>query len=126
MSSVRAIVTLNELTFPDITGKTITAWGTVVFGSGTYFTGGIPFGLVAFADSRTVDHAGFLDCSVKSENPVSATTNLYTYVYSPANDLIQIIQRSGGGELAGGLLPAAVLNDNIIFHAEWDRTTARG
>lgn len=126
MSSVRAIVTLNELTFPDITGKTITAWGTVVFGSGTYFTGGIPFGLVAFADSRSVDHQGYLDCTVKSENPISATTNLYTYIYSPTNDLIQIIVRATGTELAGGLLPAAALADNIIFHAEWDRTTARG
>lgn len=125
MSSVRAIVTLNELTFPDITGKTITAWGTVVFGAGTYFTGGIPFGLVAFADSRTINHGGFLDATVKSENPISATTNLYTYLYSPANDLIQIIVRSTGTELAGGLLPAAVLADNIIFHAEWDRTVTK-
>lgn len=126
MSSVRANVTLNELCFPDITGKTIKAWGQVVFGSGTYFTGGIPFGLLLFADNRTVDFNGYLDCTVRSENPVTATTNLYTYVYSPANDLVQIFVRGTGAELVGGLIPAAVLADSIIFQATFNRTSANG
>jgi hypothetical protein len=54
MASRNATLQLQEFTFPDITGKTIKIWGQVVLTAGTYLTGGLPMGLMAFADARTV------------------------------------------------------------------------
>lgn len=130
MSNIVPGVTLTELCFPDITGKTINAYGTVGFGYGlNYTTGGIPFGLVAFADARTVDFNGFLKCEVYDEAVQGAT--LYTYHYNPSNDTLQIYSSTAStdsAELANGAaLPTAILIDaSILFKATWDRTTVRG
>lgn len=123
MSSVVSVVTLSEITFPDITGKTIRAFGQVSFAPGTYLPGGISMGLVAFADARTVDFNGFLRCQVYGDNPTSGT--IYTYRYSPVGDLLQIYGNST--ELtAGTSIPASILADTVIFEATWDRTTTKG
>jgi hypothetical protein len=125
MSSVNASVTLSILCFPDITGATIKAWLLVTVNSGTYVTGGIPFGLLAFADTHTVDFNGFLDCAVKSELPlVVGTSGEYTYRYSPSTDGLQILKN--GTEIAAGAIPAEVLADDIIAQATWNRTTVLG
>jgi Ice-binding-like len=127
-SSVAATATLSELCFPDITGKTIRAWGIVTLSAGGYTIGGIPFGLMQFADVRTVDFNGFLRCEVYGEDPLSLTSGaspLYTYHYSPVNDALQIF--NNGVELtASQSTPAAILADVLLFEATWDRTTVRG
>jgi hypothetical protein len=125
MSSVISVVTLTELCFPDITGKTTGAWGIVSFAAGTYITGGLSMGLLAFADVRTVDVNGFLRCDVYGEDVITASVGGYSYHYSPVGDVLQILLN--GVELANGAaIPAAALNDTVMFHAIWDRTTTRG
>lgn len=125
MSSVTSSVTLSILCFPDITGATIRAWLLVTVNPGTYTTGGIPFGLIAWADSHTVDFNGFLDCAVKSELPlVVGTSGEYTYRYNPSTDTLQITKN--GTELSAGAIPAEVLADDIICNATWNRTTVVG
>ena len=123
MSSVASVITLSEITFPDITGKTIRAFGQVIFTSGNYETGGLLMGLQAFADARTVDINGFLTCEVRGE--AVTVGHVYTYRYSPTLDVVQIYDN--GTELTGGeAIPAFVLADTVIFTATWDRTTTRG
>jgi len=134
----QATISLVELTFPDITGKTIGMWGQVVISAGTYKTGGLPMGLLLFADARTVDFNGFLECNVWDEE---AVTNLLTYHYSPANDTLQIFQ--GNVEYTNGatinLVDPAIGPDQpletspivpqqnlLMFSAIFDRTTVRG
>jgi hypothetical protein len=125
MSSVISSVTLSELCFPDISGKAIAAWGQVNFAAGSYITGGIVFGLVPFADARTVDFNGFLQCEVYGEDAITASVGTYQYHYSPVGDVLQILQN--GTELTNGAaIPAAVLNDVVLFHATWNRTTVLG
>lgn len=125
MSSVNAAITLTELCFPDITGKTIQAWGQVSFTPGAYVTGGLAMGLIAYADARTVDFNGFLRCLVWGEDVITATVGGYTYQYSPVGDTLQILLN--GVELAGGAgIPAAVLADTVLFMATWNRTTVLG
>jgi hypothetical protein len=125
MSSVTSLITLSELCFPDITGKTIQAWGQVNFTPGFYTTGGLTMGLLAFADARTVDFNGFLRCSVFGEDVQTATVGGYSYHYSPVGDVLQI--SFNGVELANGAaIPAAVLNDTLLFLAVWNRTTTLG
>jgi hypothetical protein len=125
MSSVLSTISLSELTFPDITQKTIQAWGQVNFTSGTYTTGGLTMGLLAYADARTVDFNGFLRCSVWGEDVVTSTVGGYSYHYSPVGDVLQILLN--GVELANGAsIPAAVLNDTVLFLAVWNRTTVLG
>lgn len=121
MSSAVAVVVLTEECFPDCTQKTIGAWGQVTFVSGTYLTGGIPFGLVQFADARTVDFNGFLKCEVYDETASTGGSN-YSFRYIPTTDSLQIFQ--GGTELSAGTTVA--LTDNIQFHAVWNRTTVLG
>jgi len=126
MSNIVAGISLQELTFPDITGKTQGAWGTVSFGYGlNYTTGGIPMGLVLFADQRTVDFNGFLWCDVHDESAANDAT-LYTFRYVPATDTLQIfvngVELANGAALSTGLL----IDSSVIFHAVWDRTTVRG
>jgi hypothetical protein len=124
MSSVASVVTLSELTFPDISGKTIRAFGQVVFAAGNYETGGLSMGLLNFADARTIDFNGFLKCTVAGEAAI-VSSNIYSYRYSPTLDLLQIFLN--GTELTGGAaIPAFVLADTVIFEAVWDRTTTRG
>ena len=82
-------------------------------------------GLLAYADTRTVDFNGFLRCSVFGEDVITATVGGYTYHYSPVGDVLQIT--FGGVELASGAaIPAAVLNDTTLFLAVWNRTTVLG
>ena len=124
MSSVVSQITLTELTFPDITGKTIKGWGTVSFSAGTYLVGGLSMGLLLFADQRTVDFNGFLVCRVVGDNPTTPGT-VYSYRYSPVGDVLQVYLN--GTELtAGTTLPAAVTGDTVVFEATFDRTTVRG
>jgi hypothetical protein len=125
MSSVNSVISLSELCFPDITGKTIQAWGQVNFSAGSYVAGGLIMGLLQYADARTVDFNGFLRCSVFGEDVVTATVGGYTYHYSPVGDVLQIT--FNGVELASGAaIPAAVLNDTVLFLAVWNRTCVLG
>ena len=126
MPSVNSLVTLTELCFPDITGKVIRGWGQVLFSPGAYITGGLAMGLIAWLDARTVDFNGFLRCSVFGEDPVSSSVGLgITYHYSPVGDVLQIFLN--GVELANGsAVPVQVLNDNLLFEVQVDRTTVRG
>jgi hypothetical protein len=124
MSSVISTITLTELTWPDITGKTIKGWGTVSFSAGTYLVGGIAMGLFNWLDSRTCDVNGFLNCTVVGDNPTTPGV-LYTYRYSPVGDVLQVYLN--GTELtAGTTLPAAVTGDTVVFEVTVDRTTVRG
>jgi hypothetical protein len=125
MSSVNSGIVLSELCFPDITGKTIRAWGQVNFTPGAYVLGGLIMGLLAYADQRTIDFQGFLRCEVFGEDVVTATVGGYTYHYSPVGDVLQITL-NGVELLPGVAIPAAVLNDTVLFMATWDRTTVRG
>ena len=138
MASRNATLQLQEFTFPDITGKTIKIWGQVVLTAGTYLTGGLPMGLMAFADQRTVDFNGFLRCEVWDEEPLTSTNN-YTYWYSPVTDTLQIIVNTTGLELANNTVipitdpsvnvdsaPFETQADLLMFEATFDRTTVRG
>ena len=116
---------LTEICFPDITGKVIRAWGLVTISPGGYTVGGIPFGLMAFLDVRTVDFNAFLKCDVYGEAPLNSTTSGIEYHYSPVNDSLQITYL-GTELLAGQTIPAAVLLDTLLFEAWVDRTSVRG
>jgi hypothetical protein len=133
-----ATISLVELTFPDCSQKTIGMFGQVVMSNGTYVTGGIPMGLILFADARTVDYNGFLYCNVWDEEAVSS---LLTYKYSPVNDVLQIFQ--GNTEYPNGVSvnivdppinvdAPLVISPNphqqnlLIFEARFDRTCVRG
>jgi hypothetical protein len=125
VSSVISTISLSEICFPDITGKTIQAWGQVSFTPGTYVAGGLLMGLIAYADARTVDFNGFLRCSVFGEDVITSTVGGYSYHYSPVGDVLQV--SLNGVELAtGAVIPAAVLNDTVLFLAVWNRTTVLG
>lgn len=125
-SSVPATVgKLSELCFPDITGKVIRAWGLFSFTPGGYTVGGIPFGLMAFLDARTVDFNGFLKCDVWDEEPDTALTGGFTYHYSPVNDALQIFY-AGVELLASQTLPSNFSTDPFIFEVWVDRTSTRG
>ena len=137
MASRTAIVQLIEFTFPDITGRTIKIWGQVALSAGNYVTGGLPFGLLAFADARTVDFNGFLRCEVWDEEPLTAATGGLTYQYSPVTDTLQIFNK--GVELAQDTVipitdpsvnpdsaPFETQTDLLLFEATFDRTVVRG
>jgi len=134
MSSVIASLTLVEICHPDITGKVLRSWGQVLVTPGTYVIGGVPMGLIQYADARTVDFNGFLRCEVWDEEAVST---LYDYHYSPVTDKLQVFL--AGVELASGtafpITETAVNPDQpmtqtetnlLMFEASWDRTTVRG
>jgi len=138
MASRTATLQLSEFTFPDITGRTLGAWGQVILTAGTYQTGGLPMGLIQFADARSIDFNGFLQCEVWDEEPLTSS-NSYTYWYSPVTDTLQIIDNKTGLELANNTLipitdpsvnvdsaPYETQNDLLLFHATWDRTVVRG
>jgi hypothetical protein len=139
MASKTAIVQLIEFTFPDITGRTIGAWGQVALSAGNYQTGGLPFGLIAFADARSVDFNGFLQCEVWDEEPLTSVTGKLAYFYNPVNDTLQIFNTTTGLELAQDTVipitdpsvnpdsaPFETQSDLLMFHATFDRTTVRG
>ena len=138
MASRNATLQLQEFIFPDVTGKTLKIWGQVIITAGTYLTGGLPMGLMAFADARTVDFNGFLRCEVWDEEPLTSTNN-YTYWYSPVTDTLQIIVNTTGLELANNTVipitdpsvnvdsaPFETQADLLMFEATFDRTTVRG
>jgi hypothetical protein len=116
---------LTKICFPDITGKVIRAWGLVTISPGGYTVGGIPFGLMAFLDARTVDFNAFLKCDVFGEEPLNAVTVGIEYHYSPTNDSLQILYQ-GVELLAGQTIPAAIMADQLLFEAWVDRTSVRG
>jgi hypothetical protein len=128
MSSVISTITLSELCFPDITGKTIRAWLQVNFTPGTYTAGGLLMGLLAYADSRTIDFNGFLRASLWGEDVVTTTgPGGYVYHYSPVGDVLQIVSATTGLELASGAaIPVGVLSDIVLCLAVWNRTTVLG
>ncbi len=127
MSSVNSTISLATLCFPDITGATIKAWGTVTFSAGSYVAGGLPMGLLLYADSRTVDFNGFLRCLVTPENAAAPATATHSYRYVPTTDSLQIIDNTTGEELASGAsIPSEVLAQDLIFDAVWNRTTTLG
>jgi hypothetical protein len=126
-SSTASTITLSELCFPDITGKTIKAWGIVTFSPGGYTVGGIPMGLMLFADQRTVDFNGFLRCEVFGEDVVvPLLVGGYQYHYSPVNDALQIFTPAGVELTASQIMPVQVLSDLVLFEATWNRTTVLG
>jgi hypothetical protein len=125
MSLITSVISLSELCFPDITGKTIRAWGQVSFTPGTYVAGGLLMGLLAYADARTVDFNGFLRCEVFGEDVITASVGGYQFHYSPVGDVLQITLN--GVELAtGATIPTQVLSDTILFMATWNRTCVLG
>lgn len=134
----QATITLVEITFPDITGKTLKAWGQVVISAGVYAQGGLPMGLLNFADARSVDFNGFLRCSVWDEEKLNT---LYDYHYNPTSDTLQIFL--AGVEYPSGatinlvdpaenpdapivLSPIVPQQNLLMFEATFDRTTVRG
>lgn len=138
MASRTATIQLQEFTFPDITSRTISIWGQVVLTAGTYQTGGLAMGLLQFADSRTVDFNGFLQCEVWDEEPLTSS-NSFTYWYSPVTDTLQIYDNTTGKEIPNNTLlpisdpsvnvdsaPFETQADLLLFHATFDRTTVRG
>ena len=125
MSDIIAGVSLSILDFPDITSSTTKFWLSVALGYGlNYTTGGIPFGLIALADSNTVNFDGFLRCDVFDEAAAGAT--VYTFRYVAATDTLQIF--SNGTELSNGaVLPTALLTDSsIVAEATFNRTEMLG
>lgn len=125
MSDIIAGVSLSILDFPDITSSTTKFWLSVALGYGlNYTTGGIPFGLIALADSKTVNFNGFLRCDVFDEAAAGAT--VYTFRYVAATDTLQIF--SNGTELSNGaVLPTALLTDSsIVAEATFNRTEMLG
>jgi hypothetical protein len=130
MSDIIAGVSLSILDFPDITSSTTKFWLSVALGYGlNYTTGGIPFGLIALADSKTVNFDGFLRCDVFDEAVAGST--FYTFRYVPATDSLQIFQTNSAGattELANGaVLPTALLTDSsIVAEATFNRTEMLG
>ena len=137
-SSASASLTLVEICFPDITGKVIRGWGQVVLAAGGYVTGGLPMGLIAWLDARTVDFNGFLRCEVWDEEV--QLNGLTRYHYNPVTDTLQIFT-AAGVELASGVsvplvdpitgpdesfVPFFTQPNLLMFEVSIDRTTVRG
>jgi hypothetical protein len=122
MSSAVSSVTLTQLCFPDITGATLGAYLSVSFGAGTYTTGGIPMGLVLYADQRTIDFNNFLVCAFYDETSSDSSGVVYSFRYIPTTDSVQIF--SNGTELASGA--SVAITDSVLAHAVWNRTTTLG
>lgn len=115
------VITLKEVTFPDVTGKTIRIFGTLATDTGNYATGGVAAGLKAFLALRTLDVKGILDVQIKDPNVVAG--NQITYNYIPASDLLQVF--SAGVEATNA---APIPNNSHVlnFVATLDRTTVKG
>lgn len=135
MSNIVPGVSLTPLCFPDITSKTTRLFATVNFGYGlNYTTGGIPAGLLAFADANTVNADGFLYANAWDENVQAqdVAKTIYTFFYVPATDKLQIFFTSTAvttpTELTNGaVIPTYLLTDaSIILEAAWNRTEFNG
>ena len=117
---------LSEICFPDITGKSIRAWGLVTITPGGYTVGGIPMGMMNFLDVRTVDFFGLLSVEVYGEEPYGAVVLPgYTYHYSPVNDALQVFY-AGVELLQNQTIGAGILADILLFETQVDRTSTRG
>jgi hypothetical protein len=120
MASNLPAVTFADL-FPtgvSVDQKTISMWLQVSIGSGVYATGGIPAGVQAQANAKTIDDTTFLFALVESELTRGAT--YYTYKYIPTTDKLQIF--SNGTELsASAIIPSAVLTDTIVGEFTYNR-----
>lgn len=123
MSVAAVSLSLNLIAGPTMDSKTIEVLGQVVIGSGTYTTGGLAMGLVALADNLTIDANAFLRCQVWGEDVItlSPAVGQYIYHYSPTGDVLQILFRDGTELENGASIPAAVLNDTVLFEARWNR-----
>lgn len=129
MSIIPDPITYTELTFPDITGKTIRGWFLATFSGAAYVAGGIPANIMKLLDVRTVDFNGELRVEFYGEDPYSAVTGIGTYrfVYSPVTDTLQLVSYITGLEVAAGAaVPAGVLNDTVLMTFTVDRTSTRG
>ena len=137
-SSVSASLTLIEICFPDCAQKVIRGWGQIAVTAGGYITGGLPMGLIAWLDGRTVDFNGFLRCDVWDEEVQLA--GLYRYHYNPVTDTLQIFTPAGV-ELGSGasvpfvdpvsgpdesFVPFFNQPNFLMFEVSVDRTTVRG
>lgn len=116
MSSLLPSVTIAPLVAgPSFDAKTSTLWVQLLIGAGVYNVGGIPVGMVAYANAQTVDTKQFLQADITGE-----TANNYTYKYIPATDLLQIF--NAGTELtASAIIPSQVLNDIIVGSFVYNR-----
>lgn len=122
-------ITYTELTFPDITGKTIRGWFLATFNGASYPLGGIPANIMKLLDQRTVDFNGELRVEFYGEDPYNATTGVGTYrfIYSPVTDTLQLVSYVTGLEVAAGaVVPAGVTSDAVLMTFTVDRTSTRG
>jgi hypothetical protein len=129
MSLIPDPITYTELTFPDITGKTIKGWFLATFSGAAYVAGGIPANIMKLLDVRTVDFNGELRVEFYGEDPYNATTGIGTYrfIYSPVTDTLQLVSYITGLEVAAGAaVPAGVMNDTVLMSVTVDRTSTRG
>lgn len=103
-------VTLAPLCENDCTSKTIRAYLQIAFSAGSYTTGGLPAGVVAYFDAHTIDVTQYLISHIKGETTQPSEVG---FRYVPSTDSIQIF--SGGSELANGAsIPATVTSDTIV------------
>ncbi len=122
-------ITYTELTFPDITGKTIRGWFLVTFNGVSYPLGGIPANVMKLLDVRTVDFNGELRVEFYGEDPYNATTGIGTYrfIYSPVTDTLQLVSYITGLEATvGAAVPTGVTSDTVLMTFTVDRTSTRG
>lgn len=122
-----ATVTETLICGPTFDSKTTTLWGQLTFGGSDFYeTGGLPAGIQAFANSLTIDTSAgqFLQCEIWGEDTVftgSFEQGGYFYKYNFPADTIQIFTPVGVELTNSQLLPAAVLNDVVLFKATWIR-----
>ena len=122
-------ISYTEITFPDITGKTISGYFLATFSGAAYVAGGIPANIMKLLDVRTVDFNGELRVEFYGEDPYNATTGVGTYrfVYSPVTDTLQLVSYITGLEVAAGAaIPAGVTSDTVLVKVTVDRTSTKG
>ena len=122
-------ISYTEITFPDITGKTIQGYFLATFSGAAYVAGGIPANIMKLLDQRTVDFNGELRVEFYGEDPYNATTGVGTYrfVYSPVTDTLQLVSYITGLEVAAGAaIPAGVTSDTVLVKVTVDRTSTKG
>jgi len=122
-------ISYTEITFPDITGKTIQGYFLATFSGAAYVAGGIPANIMKLLDVRTVDFNGELRVEFYGEDPYNATTGVGTYrfVYSPVTDTLQLVSYITGLEVAAGAaVPAGVTSDTVLVKVTVDRTSTKG
>jgi hypothetical protein len=122
-----ASVTLTPVCGPTFDSKTTSLFFQATFGGSDFYdTGGLPAGLVALANSLSIDTAAgqFLQAVIQGEDSVftgSFEQGGYLYHYCYPSDTIQIFTAAGVELTQSQLLPAGVLNDVVIGKATWIR-----